>query len=1646
VATRNFNVKNGLTAGNITLDATTNTTTTSNLAVTGNATFTGPNVSLGTVSNLKITSGSAGQYLQTDGTGNLSWQTISGSSSISNGTSNVSIPAINGNINLVASGTTTMVVTSTGANITGTANISGNVTVGNLIGPHANGNSNVNIPAANGNVNISANGVANVIVVTGSGATIAYPLTYGGVTLTNAVAGTGKMVLDGSPSVFTPVLVGPTSTTNGQTMARFTDTVSSSFRIAIQTKGYQLGVSNADEILAYGLKTGDSAALTPYVTLSNSAVTINSANGTMFANNHTASGAATGNANASTITGNLGIRAISATYTDNSAAASATLANAAVHAIDVPTLAAANATVTSTNAATFMIKGAPAAGTNMTITNPYALFVAAGNSYFSANVIVGNLIGPVANGNSNVNIPAANGNINLTVAGNANVFVVTGTGANVGNLGVSANLVGSGNVNFTSAANVSLGSNSNVKLTGGTSGQYLQTDGAGNLSWQTVGSSGISNGTSSVSIPTVNGNINLVAGGTTTMVVTSTGANITGTANISGNANVGNLGTTGVVSATGSISSDANIVAGTNTKAVPALFYTNTANTQYGALLMQKNGTERWLIGSDNSSANGNVVIRFNAITNYVTVTETGVVLITGNANVGNLGTAQVLATANVTAPQLISNVATGTAPLVVTSTTTVANLAAATAGSATTAGTVTTNAQPNITSVGTLTTLTVGNATANTVFGNGTITAAGNVAAGNIIGPLANGNSNVNIPAANGNINLTAVGNTTLVVTGTGANITGTANISGNANVGNLGFGAGTIVGTGNVNAGNMVLTGNLTVGGTTTYINTTTLAVVDPIIDLQTGPNGTALVSNTGYDVGLQLNYYTSAPVTAFMGWKSANAEFVIASNVTQTANVETINTLGNLRVGNIIGNGQALTGITGANVTGQVGNALVAGTVYTNAQPNITSVGTLTSLAVTGNTTVGNLIGPHANGNSNVNIPTANGNVNITAVGNTTLVVTGTGANIAGTLNTGTGNANVGNLGTAQVLATANITAPQLISNVATGTAPFVVTSTTQVANLNVATAGTAGSATTAGTVTTAAQPNITSVGTLSSLAVTGNANAGNLNSTNIVYANNNMVIGSTGGEGGQLVLGYVGITGITGQANSTWNMDVDGSNNFRLFTQNATGVVSGVTMTAYSANTNVTFVGNVSAQYFIGNGSQLTGITAGSASSLANGTSNVSIPVASGNITMGVGGTSNVVTVTTSNLQVGTGTGGSITGANLVSANFFTGTLTTAAQPNITSVGTLTSLNVSGLSIVGNGIAQSPPTGSNILANATFVTGGNGTNYLTVGQYDSANNYAMWMQAGFSNSIQAPYNIVMQPIGGKVVIGNVANNSATLTVSGTLAATGNANVGNLGTSQVLATANVTAPQLISNVATGTAPFVVTSTTQVANLSVATAGTAGSATTAGTVTTAAQPNITSVGTLTSLAVTGNTTVGNLIGPHANGNSNVNIPAANGNINLTAVGNTTLVITGTGANITGTLNASGNANVGNLGTQGISASGNVSANNFIATFNHIYSVATGISAAGSTQGTATAITKDFNVVSTVSSGANGVVLPGVLAGLRITVVNTSANALLVYPSGPAVINSGSAGAAYSQPAGSRLDYISTTTSQWYTLNATYG
>ena len=450
----------------------------------------------------------------------------------------------------------------------------------------------------------------------------------------------------------------------------------------------------------------------------------------------------------------------------------------------------------------------------------------------------------------------------------------------------------------------------------------------------------------------------------------------------------------------------------------------------------------------------------------------------------------------------------------------------------------------------------------------------------------ISNGNSNVDIATANGNVTISSAGNTTMTVTGTGANITGTANITGN------------IVGGGELNiSGNSIFGGNLTVNGTLTYINSTTLSISDPIINLQTGANGAAPIANTGKDVGTALNYYDTSAKIAWMGWDVSNAEIAFGSNVGISSEVVTFTSLANIRSGNanlgnlatanfftgsgnnlsniqasnitgqvanalvagtvytnaqpnitsvgtlttlsvsgnanvgnigatsgiftdVSGNGSTLSSITGGNVTGQVGNALVAGTVYTNAQPNITSTGTLTSVSSSGNVTGANLItggivsatgnitasffigngsqltglntAGVSNGNSNVNIATANGNVTIASAGNTTMTITGTGANITGTLS-----------------ATANITGGNLITTgivSATGNVSFGNADLGNLATANFFT----------GTLTTAAQPNITSTGTLASLSVSGTSNLGNVGNVKITGGTSGQVL-STDGAG-------------------------------------------------------------------------------------------------------------------------------------------------------------------------------------------------------------------------------------------------------------------------------------------------------------------------------------------------------------------------------------------------------------------------------------------------------------------------------------------------------------------------------------------------
>ncbi len=613
--------------------------------------------------------------------------------------------------------------------------------------------------------------------------------------------------------------------------------------------------------------------------------------------------------------------------------------------------------------------------------------------------------------------------------------------------------------------------------------------------------------------------------------------------------------------------------------------------------------------------------------------------------------------------------------------------------------------------------------------------------------------------------------------------------------------------------------------------------------------------------------------------------------------TGNLVTINAnLGNLAIANFFqGDGSRLSNINGGNITGNISgnisNAAHAGTANTvvdNAQPNITSVGTLSSLSVTGNISAGGLLTNnlyYANGspwdlqlpggsNTQVQFNDADqfgGSANFT-FNKSTNVLTVSG-------NIGAGNVNAGNLLTAN----------------------FVT-----------------------GTLTTNAQPNITSVGNLTSLNVSGNANVGNIGGgiaafTGNVSGNNLSATNSiTAGNGLTVTTGALSV--LSGNLDVTGNLNVTGNVNY----SNVTDLVVGDPLIFIGANNSGdTYDLGIVAEYNNGSSNIHTGIARNASTDywtffdgvtaqpttvvdwanatyptvklgnlIATGTANITANLSAGNVNAGNLLTANYVTGTlTTNAQpnitsVGTLTSLSVTGnvsaGNVsgtdVSGTTLGGTLTTAAQPNVTSVGTLTSLAVTGNASAGNiSTAGVITANGNITANYFIGNGSQLTGIDATAIQNGSANVRTFANANVSISAAGNANIV-------VVTGTGAN------IAGTLNATGNANVNNLGTAQVLATANVTAPQLISNVATGTAPLVVSSTTQVANLNAATAGTAG------TVTTAAQPNITSVGTLSSLSVTGNISAGNVTGGNlVSANYVAGTLTTNAQPNITSVGQLT-------------------------------------------------------------------------------------------------------------------------------------------------------
>lgn len=211
-------------------------------------------------------------------------------------------------------------------------------------------------------------------------------------------------------------------------------------------------------------------------------------------------------------------------------------------------------------------------------------------------------------------------------------------------------------------------------------------------------------------------------------------------------------------------------------------------------------------------------------------------------------------------------------------------------------------------------------------------------------------------------------------------ADITTTANIVGNCILGNGAFLTGLPagysnadvaaylptytgnIGVGNVNAtgvlyantfaspnGNLVILSNLNVQGNVTYIESNVVTINDVAITLANNATSAAEANGGGFIInGANSSFTFDAVSNAFISTQGISSPYFVGDGAN----------LSNINGGNVIGVVASATTATSANT---------ADTVTVSNQPNITSVGTLTSIntsgdvSAVGNITSGNLIIP-------------------------------------------------------------------------------------------------------------------------------------------------------------------------------------------------------------------------------------------------------------------------------------------------------------------------------------------------------------------------------------------------------------------------------------------------------------------------------------------------------------------------------------------------------------------------------------------------------------------------------------------------------------------------------------------------------------
>jgi hypothetical protein len=492
-----------------------------------------------------------------------------------------------------------------------------------------------------------------------------------------------------------------------------------------------------------------------------------------------------------------------------------------------------------------------------------------------------------------------------------------------------------------------------------------------------------------------------------------------------------------------------------------------------------------------------------------------------------------------------------------------------------------------------------------------GQITQVGDIS----VSTISRGNSNVTIANLGGNVttgvtgvaNVVVVSNTGQFVTGivsatgniaaggfilgNGSQLTGLPQSYANANVVSLlsTFGSNTISTTGAVTAGNVTggnlltnniisATGNITTAGF--FVGDFAGNIVGTLTNIP-GPSG-AVVFNNGSGnaaatAGLVFDN-TGPNVLTVQGAYSATGEIIATGN------------------------------ITGGNLTG----TLLTGTLSTAAQPNVTSVGTLSSLSVTANITGGNLnTGGQVSATGNIRTAgffsaaqgiNVGGDVTATSYTGTTASLTG---NITG------GNIRTGG----QVSVTGNITGNYFVGNGSLLTG--LVTNTIQNGNSNVLVGSSAGNV----------SINVRGIAPLAIFTPLGQTITGIISATGTVTAGN-LVTGGTAlvtGDfsGGNIATGgFVSASGnitggniITGNVSATSNVIVGSAGNTQIYMFGGNTHIDNNSTGNIALRANVAGNGVVTVMKVLGTGG--IGVFGGIFNESANGISNIGTPTSTFN---------------------------------------------------------------------------------------------------------------------------------------------------------------------------------------------------------------------------------------------------------------------------------------------------------------------------------------------------------------------------------------------------------------------------------------------